>query len=66
MSATACRQCRRIKFNLPLNVRTPSYAKVASGQYRPQLLARTRRTDWMRILEDIKKDIDIAQTAAAE
>jgi hypothetical protein len=39
------------------------YAAVAAGLYRPQLLARTRRTDWMKILEDVKHDVEIARTA---
>ena len=38
-----------------------NYASVASKQYRPQLLARTRTLDWMKILEEVKKDIDIAR-----
>ena len=37
-----------------------NYASVASKQYRPQLLARTRVLDWMKILEDVKKDVEIA------
>ncbi len=37
------------------------YAEVASGLYRPQLLARTRRTDWTALLEEAKKDVDIAR-----
>jgi len=41
------------------------YAEVAAGQYHPQLLARTRSTDWMKILDDVKKDVEIARTAKA-
>ncbi len=39
------------------------YAQLASSLYRPQLLARTRRTDWMRLLDEAKKDVDIARPA---
>ncbi len=38
-----------------------SYAKVAAGLYRPQLLARTRRVDFSALLEDVKKDVEIAR-----
>ena len=41
------------------------YADVAAGLYRPQLLARTRVLDWKVILEDVKKDVDIARSSAA-
>jgi len=37
-----------------------SYAAVASKLYKPQLLARTRVLDWNRILDDVKKDVEIA------
>jgi hypothetical protein len=42
------------------------YADVASGMYRPQLLARTRRLDWIAALDDVRKDVEIARTATAE
>jgi len=42
-----------------------SYAAVATRQYRPQLLARTRDLDWMKLLEDVKKDVEIARSAVA-
>ena len=42
------------------------YANVAAGQYRPQLLARTRVLDWMALLDDVKKDVDIARQAGSE
>jgi hypothetical protein len=29
--------------------------------YKPQLLARTRRTDWLAIQKDVDKDIDAAR-----
>ena len=37
-----------------------NYASVAGKLYRPQLLARTQVLDWMKILEDVKKDVEIA------
>jgi hypothetical protein len=40
-----------------------SYAEIAARQYRPQLLARTRELDWMKLLEDVKKDVEIARAA---
>lgn len=39
------------------------YARIATGQYRPQLLARTRRTDWMSILDDVRRDVRLAADA---
>jgi len=38
-----------------------NYAAVASKLYKPQLLARTRVLDWNRILDDVKKDVEIAR-----
>jgi hypothetical protein len=40
-----------------------NYASVASKHYRPQLLARTRVLDWMKILEEVKKDVGIARSS---
>jgi hypothetical protein len=40
-----------------------NYASVASKHYRPQLLARTRVLDWMKILEDVRKDVEIARNS---
>lgn len=40
-----------------------SYARVAAAQYKPQLLARTRELDWWALLEDVKKDVTIAEHA---
>lgn len=40
------------------------YSKLAASLYRPQLLARTRRTDWIKILNDVKKDVEVARAAA--
>ena len=41
-----------------------NYAAVAGKQYKPQLLARTRVLDWMKILDDVKKDVEIARENA--
>jgi hypothetical protein len=38
-----------------------TYATVAIRLYRPQLLARTRVVDWIKILDDVKKDVEIAR-----
>ena len=43
-----------------------AYAKVATSQYRPQLLARTRDLDWQRLLKDVKQDVEIARSAKAK
>jgi hypothetical protein len=40
-----------------------SYASVAGKMYKPQLLARTRVLDWMEILDDVKKDVEIARSS---
>ena len=40
-----------------------AYAAAATRQYRPQLLARTRELDWMKLLEDVKRDVEIARAA---
>ncbi len=42
------------------------YAAVATTQYRPQLLARTRVLDWNALLEDVKQDVQIARSAKAK
>ncbi len=42
------------------------YADVAAGLYRPQLLARTRVLDWHKLLDDVKRDVEIARGAAGE
>ncbi len=42
------------------------YAEVASKLYRPQLLARTRRLDWAKILEDVKRDVAIARRSGGK
>jgi hypothetical protein len=39
------------------------YARIASSQYQPQLLARTRELNWLEIAKDVKNDIEIARGA---
>ena len=39
------------------------YACVATGQYHAQLLARTRRLDWLELFQHVKKDVEIARRA---
>ena len=41
-----------------------AYAAAAGRLYKPQLLARTRTLDWMNLLGDVKKDVDIARGSA--
>jgi len=36
------------------------YSRTTASLYNPQLLARTRRTDWATIQKDVDKDIDTA------
>ncbi len=43
-----------------------AYARVASRQYRPQLLARTRVLDWNALLAEVKKDVGIPRSAEAK
>jgi len=43
-----------------------SYATVATRQYRPQLLARTRVLDWEALAEEVKKDVAIARNAGSK
>lgn len=39
------------------------YARVSGQLYTPQLYARTQQLDWFRVLEWVKKDVDIAREA---
>jgi len=39
-----------------------AYARVATSQYKPQLLSRTHYLDWWKILNEVKKDIEIAKS----
>lgn len=43
-----------------------NYALVASKMYKPQLLARTRVLDWMKILDDVKKDVETVRKSGIE
>ena len=54
-----------IKHLLEAQKHWENYASVAGKMYKPQLLARTRVLDWMRILDDVKKDVKIARSARA-
>jgi len=50
-----------IKHLLQAQEHWEDYASVAGKMYKPQLLARTRVLDWMKILDDVKKDVEIAR-----
>ena len=54
-----------IKHLLQAQKHWEDYASVAGKMYKPQLLARTRFLDWMKILDDVKKDVEIARSAGA-
>jgi len=43
-----------------------AYARVATAQYRPQLLARTRVLDWNALLAEVERDVAIARGAGAK
>ena len=49
-----------IRYLLEAQKHWEKYASVASKHYQPQLLARTRVLDWMKILEEVNKDVEIA------
>jgi len=38
-----------------------TYARIASSQYKPQLLSRTHYLDWWQILEEVKKEVELAE-----
>jgi hypothetical protein len=38
-----------------------NYARVATSQYKPQLLARTRELDWIKLTKEVERDIEIAK-----
>ena len=52
-----------IKHLLQAQEHWKDYASVAGKMYKPQLLARTRVLDWTEILDDVKKDVEIARTS---
>jgi len=35
-----------------------AYARLASSQYKPQLLSRSHYLDWWKILEDVKQEVE--------
>jgi hypothetical protein len=37
------------------------YSRIASSQYKPQLLSRSHYIDWWRILEEVKKEVELAK-----
>ncbi len=38
-----------------------SYARIATSQYKPQLLSRSHYMDWWQILEEVKKEVELAK-----
>lgn len=38
-----------------------AYARVATGQYKPQLFSRCHYMDWWKILEEVKKEVELAK-----
>jgi len=38
-----------------------AYARIATSQYKPQLFSRSHYMDWWRILEEVKKEVDLAR-----
>jgi hypothetical protein len=38
------------------------YTRICEKNYRPQMLARTRRLDWSEILRDVEKDVTLAES----
>jgi hypothetical protein len=37
-----------------------AYARIATSQYKPQLFSRTDYMDWWKILEEVKKEVELA------
>jgi hypothetical protein len=64
-SGNQANQKLAIKHFLEAQKHWESYALVAGKMYKPQLLARTRVLDWMKILDDVKEDVEIARSAEA-
>ena len=42
-----------------------NYSRVATSQYKPQLLARTRELDWNKLTKEVERDIQIARETNA-
>jgi len=38
-----------------------AYARVATSQYKPQLFSRCHYMDWWKILEEVKKEVELAK-----
>ena len=38
-----------------------AYARIATSQYKPQLFSRSHYMDWWRILEEVKKEVELAK-----
>ena len=38
-----------------------AYARIATSQYKPQLLSRSHYLDWWQILEEVKKEVELAR-----
>jgi hypothetical protein len=38
-----------------------AYARIATSQYKPQLFSRTHYMDWWKILEEVKKEAELAK-----
>ena len=38
-----------------------AYARIATSQYKPQLFSRSHYMDWWRILEEVKKEVELVK-----
>ena len=38
-----------------------AYARIAASQYKTQLFSRSHYMDWWRILDEVKKEVDLAK-----
>ena len=38
-----------------------AYARIATSQYKPQLLSRCHYMDWSRIMDEVKKEVELAK-----
>lgn len=38
-----------------------AYARIATSQYKPQLFSRSHYMDWWRILDEVKKEVELAR-----
>jgi len=37
------------------------YARIATSQYKPQLLSRSHYMDWWQILDEVKKEVELVR-----